>query len=322
MVYEFNSNFAESLTKFVEQKKSLGFQYDGYIKYLKRFDRLCSEKFPLETQLTREISEVWATKSPTENTNTLRNRIFLLREFAKFLIRSGFEAHILPSDLVKRPARYRPYIYSKDDVSKIWSEFDNLREIKKYPTRQIILSALVRVFYCCGLRPIEARRLRVSDVDLQIGRFFIRESKGCKDRIVMLADDVTEYLREYDRKITVISGKREWFFPGPNGGFCPCSWINDNFFQICRKLGICTINGKVPRMYDLRHTMATHRLYEWMKLGINLNEKIQYLSRYLGHAQLSDTYYYIHLVPEQLQSISGYDLSKYENLLPEVIYDE
>jgi integrase len=253
---------------------------------------------------------------------THRNPPNLTERLGGVLIRNGFEAHILPADLVKRPARYRPYIYSKDDVAKIWAEFDNLKQINRYPTRQIVLSALVRVFYCCGLRPIEARRLKVSDVDLQIGRFFIRESKGCKDRIVMLADDITEYLRAYDRKITNISGEREWFFPGPNGGFCPYSWINDNYLQICRKLRICTIDGKSPRMYDLRHTMATHRLYEWMKSGVDLNEKIQYLSRYLGHAQLSDTYYYIHLVPEQLQSIAGLDLSKYENLLPEVMYNE
>jgi hypothetical protein len=38
----------------------------------------------------------------------------------------------------------------------------------------------------------------------------------------------------------------------------------------------------------------------------------------MGHAQLSDTFYYIHLVPGQLEAMSGLDFSKYEALLPEV----
>lgn len=49
---------------------------------------------------------------------------------------------------------------------------------------------------------------------------------------------------------------------------------------------------------------------------------LPYLSAYMGHAQLSDTYYYIHLVPGQFEIMSGIDLSRYEVLLPEVDYDE
>lgn len=47
-----------------------------------------------------------------------------------------------------------------------------------------------------------------------------------------------------------------------------------------------------------------------------------YLSAYMGHAQLSDTYYYIHLVPGLLEEMSGFAFSSAEAFLPEVRADE
>ena len=76
------------------------------------------------------------------------------------------------------------------------------------------------------------------------------------------------------------------------------------------------------RFHDLRHTFATHRLYHWMHEGKDLNAMLPYLSAYMGHAQLSDTYYYIHLVPGLLEEMSGFAFSSSEALLPEVETDE
>jgi len=322
MKYEFNSAFAPQLRDFVAQKKALGFLYNSEAKTLEGFDRLCCARVPDATELTREVCNLWAVKKPTENRTSFRNRISPVREFARFIIRNGGNAHIIPINMIRKSPRHQPYIYSKAEVSAIWREFDGIESTKAYPAKQAVLSAIVRVLYSCGLRPCEARKLKPEDVDLSAGKFFIRESKGHKDRIVMLADDMTEYLRGYDREASKHFSRREWFFPNVRGGFCPASWINDNYMHVCQKLGICAIGGKPPRMYDLRHTMATHRLYDWMKSGVNIHREIQYLSRYMGHSQLTDTYYYIHLVPEQLASLAGIDISRYENLLPEVEYDD
>lgn len=49
---------------------------------------------------------------------------------------------------------------------------------------------------------------------------------------------------------------------------------------------------------------------------------LPYLSAYMGHAQLSDTYYYIHLVPGLFEKMAGFDYSASDYLLPEVEYDE
>ena len=55
-----------------------------------------------------------------------------------------------------------------------------------------------------------------------------------------------------------------------------------------------------------------------MREGRDLNAMLPYLSAYMGHAQLSDTYYYIHLIPSLLEEMSGFTFSSAETLLPEV----
>jgi integrase len=320
--YDFKSNFAERLNKFIGQKQALGCSYEGFNRYLIRFDEMCAEIYPCETELTREICMAWAIKKPTEVNNTFRNRMSPIREFAKFLVCNGENAFIIPVDLAKKSPRYLPYIYSKDEIIKIWNAYDLLVPVPTSPARHIVLPAIIRLLYCCGLRPAEARRLKVADVDLTKGRLFIRESKGHKDRIVMMAVDVANYIVDYNRKIKSYFPKREYFFPSPYGVLCSGSWLNDNWEKIRGELGFNAVCGNLPRIYDFRHTFATHRLYEWMREGKDLDAMLPYLSVYMGHAQLSDTYYYIHLVPGQFQTLSGFDFTKYEALIPEVSFNE
>jgi integrase len=289
---------------------------------LLRFDAMCYERYPDECQLTREICMAWATKGLNENNNSFRNRISPIREFARFLARNGESAYIIPIDMVKKNPPAAPYIFSQSEIAAIWKEYDKLPQVPHLPIRNIVLPAFMRILYCCGLRPIEACRLYPADVDLNAGKLHIRESKGHKDRIVMMAHDVTAYMREYDKQVNGVIANRQWFFPNVSGNICDNRWLSNTFRQVRDKLCIGSVCGNKPTLYSFRHTYATHRLYGWLRSGEDLNVKLPYLSAYMGHTQLSDTYYYIRLVPEQLQIMTGIDFSRYEKLLPEVECDE
>ena len=321
MVYPFQSSFANRLNKFIEQKRALGIEYRE-LNFLINFDKLCANRFPDATELTKDICFSFAVKKDTENSTSFRNRISPVREFGKFLIRNGESAYVLPTDLARKAPRCLPYIYSKDEVATIFEVFDNLPLFPSSPTRHLVLPAMIRVLYCCGLRPVEVCRLKHEDADLSIGRLFVRESKGHRDRIVMLADDLTNYLHDYDRRISRILPNREWFFVNAQNTVCTTKWIGAIFAKTRSKLNIYGANGQTPRLYDMRHTFATHRLYEWMKNNEDVYALLHHLSVYMGHAQITDTCYYIHLVPEQLQTLAGVDFSQYESLIPEVCYDE
>ena len=158
----------------------------------------------------------------------------------------------------------------------------------------------------------------VSDVDFTTGRLFIRESKGRKDRIVMMADDVCVYMNKYNDKVNEIVPQRNYFFPNPDGGIYNEKRLCDIFSEVRKSLGILGTDLCKPKLYGLRHSFATHRLYQWLNEGCDINAMFPYLSAYMGHSQLTDTYYYIHLVPGQFKAMSGIDFTCYEDLLPEV----
>ena len=196
MTYTFESCFAARIEDFIAQKNALGFGYLESSRLLRDFDRFCMTHFPEENFLTEELCLAWATKKNTEGNNTFRNRMMPVREFARYLNRNGEAAYVLPPDIARKDAPYAPYIYTEDDILTIWDVFDHLKPRGGFPVRQYVIPAMVKLMYCCGLRPAEARKLRVSDVDLEIGRLNIMESKKHGSRIVMMAEDVTQMLSD------------------------------------------------------------------------------------------------------------------------------
>jgi integrase len=59
-----------------------------------------------------------------------------------------------------------------------------------------------------------------------------------------------------------------------------------------------------PRLHDLRHTAAVHRLIEWYQTGADLPQLLPRLATYLGHKNLSGTQRYLTLTPQLLREAS------------------
>lgn len=322
VIYTFKSSFASRIEAFIAQKNALGFSYTDSSRLLRDFDRLCLSRFPEEELLTQEICLAWAVKKETESNNTFRNRLMPVREFARYLNRNGETAYILPLNMGKKVAPYAPYIYTEAEIISIWNIAEQIMPRKNFPVRHFVIPAILKLLYCCGLRPGEARRLQVDDVDLIKGRLNIMESKQHKSRIVMMADDVTEMLTAYHDSVSAFMPNRKYFFPTSEGELYTKEWLEKTFRIILKKAGISGAGRRPPRLYDFRHTFATHRLYRWMNDGKDLTAMLPYLSAYMGHAQLSDTYYYIHFVPGLLEEMSDFNFLDADDLLPEVNWDE
>ena len=60
--------------------------------------------------------------------------------------------------------------------------------------------------------------------------------------------------------------------------------------------------GYQPRLHDLRHTFAVHRLTAWIKYGEDLNRMIPALSAYIGQVGLGSTDRYLSLTPERFRT--------------------
>ena len=87
-----------------------------------------------------------------------------------------------------------------------------------------------------------------------------------------------------------------------------------------------TVTGQTPEKHPtphcLRHAFVVERFNEWMTQGIDTNKMLPYLSRYLGHKSLGETYYYYHLVDNAFDTVRQKD-SVSGKVIPEVkLYEE
>ena len=322
VVRTYESYFAPHIVGLVQQKRAIGYTYEDSERILENFDRFCVSQFPHETNLTRELGLAWAVRTEAEGNNTFRNRMMPVRELARYLNRLGIDAYLIPLDLTPKAARYVPYIFTQEDLRTFFDILDQIPYKRNFPVRHLVIPMYFRLVYCCGLRPGEARRLRTDQVNLMNGKLTILESKGHKDRMIPMADDVLDLCRHYHAAVAKVMPGRKWFFPDSNDNMYTKRWAEKTFRVQWAKTGIQQNGPNPPRIYDFRHTFATHRLYLWMKEGIDVTARLPYLSAYLGHAQLSDTAYYIHLIPGIFESMTDFSLSKRENLLPEVLKNE
>ena len=314
----FTSLFAERLEGFLVQKRALGYSYSN-ITDLKLFDRMCVSRFPHETELTAEICNAWAMRREKETAKTVNRRLPFIREFARYLIRNGEKAYVLPVGTIKGTQRYIPHIYSHAELIKIWDAAKTIPSTQLYPATHIIIPTLLRLLYCCGIRPSEAFNLTMQDVNLQNGKLFITKSKGNRDRIVMLCGDILDICYGFNDAMEELFHGRTFFFPKSATGACDYHWLNRTFRGLIASLQIESRYGSPPRLYDLRHTFATHRLYRWMKDGKDLHTMMPYLSAYMGHTKVSETYYYIHLVPGMHEEMSDFRYESPVNIFPKVV---
>ena len=92
------------------------------------------------------------------------------------------------------------------------------------------------------------------------------------------------------------------FFISPLGTRVTHCTLDDSFRRLCRKLGLRgRSDAKVPRMHDMRHTMAVEVLRRCYDTGADPERRLPALSTYLGHTHLNYTYWYLHQNPSLMK---------------------
>jgi len=322
MSYLYTGNFKKYIENLIEQKNAIGYPYGSPSRILKVFAAFCNLYYPKETALTKEIALHWAQIRPNEHVNGLIRRITPIRQLAKYMNSIGVEAYVIPEGIPGKAIRYVPHIYTKLELKTFFLETDKIPYNPNSPAKHLVIPVLFRVLYCCGLRPSEARLLKVNDIDLKTGKLIIRESKGHKDRTVMMTADVLRLCRIYQEKVNLIFPNRIWFFPNHRGALYSKCYLDAIFRILWEKTGILISSGNPPRVHDFRHSFAVKRLNLWVKDGLDLNALLPFLSIYLGHAHLTEMDYYLHLVPEFFPVFMEKTAGKCNSLIPEVQADE
>ena len=147
MRYPLKSSFAEQIRSFVDYKNSLGFPYDESCRILWKFDNFCAEIFPKKDSLDRELALAWLEKRDTENTAGHRNRIMVIREFAKYLRAVGTEAYMIPISMTSKGPRYVPHIFNEAEIKAFFHGADSFRPHEKAPARHLVMKGKMPMKY-------------------------------------------------------------------------------------------------------------------------------------------------------------------------------
>jgi integrase/recombinase XerD len=311
----------EHIEDMLAYKESLGYSRRTYEGFLKDFAAYLNNYYSGAIQLSEDMALGWCVKRDSEKGTSFRKRAGTLREFTKYLYAVKASEFILPTNYYPAPQRYTPYIFSDKELADIFDASDCEVYDRNTPCRHLIISAIYRLIYFCGLRPNEGRELKKRDIDLNNGTLFIRKNKAHRERLIPMASDVTDMCRNYYEKISMLFPDTEYFFPSPDGNPYSARWLTIHFLKLWNTVKPAGNSSRV-RIYDLRHRYATTIMMNWMNNNEDLYTMFPYLSSYMGHTHFEDTVYYIHLLPENLLNSPSIDWAKFSTLIPEVHYEK
>jgi len=294
-----------------------GYKRDTYLNHYIRFDRYCSGQRYEDAELTLELVHNWL---DSENTYEPAKRATAIRLFGQYLDAIGETTYVLPNKYATGGKPKPPRIFTDDEMTALFGAIDELGPTMSEPYLGEITPVLFRLTYTCGLRPNEGRELLTENVNLNTGEILITHTKRNKERVVVMSDDMLAMSYEYSLRRGIFGAGNPNFFPSNCGG----PLANDKVYAAfnkawgkARRTLECPILSPVS-VYSLRHRFASACLNQWLDDGENLMAMLPYLRAYMGHDKLSETAYYIHILPENLIKSPGIDWDALNAILPEV----
>ena len=315
----FISTFAPSLDAMSAYREALGFSRKTHENSFIHFDRFCAENYPDSENLTKEMALKWIEEQTAKKGDMILERATAIRLFGKYLTATGNPAYILPKKYVSKSGSQTasPYIFTDAELSSFFHAADRITT--EHPDPEIA-PVLFRLIYTCGLRPNEGRELKRANINFITGEILITKTKRKKERIIVMSEDMLELCKKYDTRRCIFAKDSEYFFPARNGGAYTTGQLDKLFKKIWTLANPEIDITALPktRIYDLRHRFASAALNRWLDEKRDLYVMLPYLRAYMGHDKLSDTAYYIHLLPENLKKSAGVDWADFDELIPEV----
>jgi integrase len=296
-----------AVQRYLKERRQLGFALTAPATELMRFARFADARGHTGP-LTRELQLEWARQHVHRTSPvTAARRIEILRPFAAYYRQFEVKTEVLPTHALGRGhRRLTPHIYTDEEILQLLRHADCLKPLGGL--RPLMYRTLFGLIAAVGLRLSEALKLRVDDVDLEAATIAVRQTKFHKSRCLPIHASVvralTEYRRMRDRHADADPGAP--FFVSRAGGFLQARTV-ENVFERMRPQLHWRARGDYtnPRIQDLRHTMVVRRVQLWHETGVSVDYAMFWLCTYLGHAKITDTYWYLTGVPELMDIVGA-----------------
>lgn len=279
--------------QYITLKRSLGFRFHSESVILTAFSKAMG-KVSLGQVKPRAVRAYLDGKGPL--TRHWHRKWVALRPFYRFAMARGLVRRSpLPSQAPKIETTFTAYIYTQAELRALLQAITPERTGRLSPQT---VRALLLLLYGAGLRISEALNLEIGDVDLQERLLCIRQSKFFKTRWVPMGPKLTAVLRDYERPAP--NPSHSYFFRTSRGTPVSRSAMERIFAKLRLAAGIQRTDGGryQPRLHDLRHAAAVHRLVAWYRQGADVQSLLIQLSAYLGHIDIAATQKYLTWTPE------------------------
>ena len=240
----------------------------NYKSAVKSFLEIAQKKFSDPTDLDELIIEkyvLWKVQRQKIGSSHQRMIIASIDKFYSSVYNKKLNIkHLYPA----RKSYSLPNYLTTDEVKKLIRSVENIKH-----------RCIIKLLYGSGLRLSELLNLKVTDIDSKSMIIHIKNSKGNKDRVVMLSKDLLEELRIYFIK----HKPAVYLFEGQTGGMYSAKSVQMIVKNAASKAGI----KKQVTPHTLRHSFATHLL--------ETGTDIRYIQQLMGHNSIKTTEKYTHI---------------------------
>jgi integrase len=252
--------------------------------------------------ISTELALRWAQQPQDVHPAQWAARLSFVRSFARYWSATDPRTEIPPMGLLPyRTKRATPYIYSNDEILQILKAARNLPP--STGLRPWTYYSLFGLMAVTGMRISEVIRLDHADVDLKQGLLAVRLTKFSKSRLIPLHPSTVKKLKRYLHRRDELYPRHPTarFFLSNQGTPLTDCMVRWTFVKLSRQIGLRKVGDSFgPRLHDLRHRFAVTTLLHWYQTGLDVEQRLPVLSTYLGHAHVTDTYWYLSAIPELL----------------------
>lgn len=302
----FGSILKHQLAAYLDFKRALGFTSFTSPYIAQDFDYyLVFHGVTAVSQIDESLLANWVHAIPL-SPGAKNNKLKFARGFCRYLLRLGLmrdnpAARI--SYLRTRP--HKPHIFTLKELQQVLEAARGLGRRYRNLLTGCTIETMIFLIYACGLRLGEALKLRLRDVNFEDRTLSLWNTKFHKERLVPFSPAVGQKLHVYlirRQELYPNMAPTEPFFrhhtrrsanrpvdPRYHHGV-----VEKHFRDCLLRGGVIKAGGRdAPRVHDLRHTFAVHRLYKWYQEGYDILNKLPLLSTYMGHSALEHTQVYL-----------------------------
>lgn len=305
-------NLIDVINAYVALQQSLGMRFESAHRLLRQFGRRMGN-IRIDEVRPQAVADFLRGAGPLSATWALKYRV--LSGLYRFAISRGHVGDSpLPVSIPKLPPQQTPYVYSTDELRRLIDATSTLY-VGHSRQQAPMYRTLILLLYGGGLRIGEALGLTLRDVDLVQRVITVRKTKFFKTRLVPIGPKLTQELAahvERRRQLPMPAGEDSALFTTRTGRGWPYQHVITLFQHLRRAARIDCPVGELrpPRLHDLRHTAAVHRVIASYRAGEDVQRLLPQLATYLGHIDIRSTQRYLRMTPELLEE-AGQRFARY-----------